>query len=153
MTSIDGIEGLRALLRTEAGVSEWLTVTQRMIDDFARLTGDPQWIHEDTERTRRESPFRGPIAHGFLTASLISPLRNSALKVNGDFRMGVNYGFNRLRFAAPVPAGARVRGRYTPKEIRDIEGGWEITWGVLIEVEGGGKPALGADWVTRLYAA
>lgn len=151
MRTLSGIDELRALTGQEIAVSEWWTITQDMIDRFAVLTRDPQWIHEDTERTRRESPFGGPIAHGFLTLSLISPLRKTALQITGDYKMGVNYGFERVRFVAPVPSGARVRGRYGLKSLRDIAGGYEITWSVQIEIEGGSKPALVCDWLTRVY--
>ena len=152
MRTLPGIGELRALTGQEIAVSEWWTITQEMIDRFAVLTRDPQWIHEDTERTRRESPFGGPIAHGFLTLSLISPLRKTALQIAGDFKMGVNYGFERVRFVAPVPSGARIRGRYGVKGVRDVPGGHEITWSVHIEIEGGSKPALVCDWLTRVYA-
>ena len=151
MRTLSGIDELRGLKGQEIAVSEWWTITQEMIDQFAVLTGDPQWIHEDTERTRRESPFGGPIAHGFLTLSLISPLRKTALQIAGDHKMGVNYGFERVRFVAPVPSGARIRGRYGLKSLRDIDGGYEIGWSVHIEIEGGSKPALVCDWLTRVY--
>lgn len=151
MRTLSGIDELRALTGQEIAVSEWWTITQDMIDRFAVLTRDPQWIHEDTERTRRESPFGGPIAHGFLTLSLISPLRKTAIEIAGDYKMGVNYGFERVRFVAPVASGARIRGRYGLKSLRDIDGGYEITWSVQIEIEGGSKPALVCDWLTRVY--
>lgn len=146
------IDELRSSTGQEVGASEWWTITQEMIDQFALLTRDPQWIHEDSERTRRDSPFGGPIAHGFLTLSLISPLRKTALRIDGDFKMGVNYGFERVRFVAPVPSGARVRGRYGVKSVRDVAGGHEITWSVTVEVEGQEKPALVCDWLTRVYS-
>lgn len=148
---IDGIENLKSLIGQEAGVSDWVPVTQQMIDRFAELTGDDQWIHLDAERARRESPFGSTIAHGFLTVALLSRLVSEAVRVEGPFRMRVNYGFNRLRFPSPVPAGVRVRARVTPVSVKDFEGGHEVTWSVTVEVEGRDKPALVAEWLGRMY--
>src|SRR6516162_8233270 len=103
------IDEIRAGAGREAGVSRWLTVTQEMIDRFADVTADHQWIHVDVERARRESPFGATIAHGFLTTSLLPKMIHEAVEMEIPSRLRVNYGFNRLRFAAPVPAGARIR--------------------------------------------
>ena len=135
----------------EAGVSEWLEVTQDLIDGFAALTGDRQWIHVDGERARRESPFGAAVAHGFLTVALLSRLVNQAVDVRMEHKMRVNYGFNRLRFPAPVPAGSRIRARVTPNAVREVEGGIEIAWGLMVEVENQSKPALAAEWLVRTY--
>jgi acyl dehydratase len=145
------IEEVRASIGREAGVSEWLEVTQDLIDGFATLTGDRQWIHVDQERARRESPFGVMIAHGFLTVALLSRLVSQAVDVQMESKLRVNYGFNRLRFPAPVPSGSRIRARVTPNAVRDIDGGIEIAWGVVVEVENQAKPALAAEWLVRTY--
>jgi acyl dehydratase len=146
------IEDVRESIGKEAGVSGWTEVTQKMIDDFARVSGDSQWIHVDPERARRESPFGATVAHGFLTVSLLSRLSSEAAPVEGDFKLRVNYGFNRLRFPAPVVAGSRVRAHLTPNTVRDVEGGVEIAWGIVVEIENQAKPALAAEWLVRLYS-
>ena len=145
------IEDLRASIGREAGVSEWLTVTQDLIDRFAELTGDSQWIHVDTKRARRDSPYRATVAHGFLTVALLSGLVRQAVALDIDSKLRVNYGFNRLRFPAPVPSGSRIRARVTPNAVREIEGGVEIAWGIVVEVENQLKPALAAEWLVRAY--
>jgi acyl dehydratase len=145
------IEEVQASIGREAGVSEWLTVTQEMIGQFAALTGDSQWIHVDPERARRESPFGSTVAHGFLTVALLSGLVSQAVDVQLEHKMRINYGFNRLRFPAPVPAGSRIRAHVTPSAVRQFEGGIEIAWGVVVEVENQAKPALAAEWLVRTY--
>lgn len=149
--TIEGIEGLKQLTGQEAGVSEWVEVTQDMIQRFADLTGDAQWIHVDVERAQRESPFGATIAHGFLTMSLMSRMVHEAVDVRADCKLRVNYGFNKLRFPSPVPAGSRVRGRVSVNSVRDVEGGVEVAWGVIVEIEGRDKPAVAAEWLTRMY--
>ncbi|HML16159.1 MAG TPA: MaoC family dehydratase [Bryobacteraceae bacterium] len=151
MRVIEGVEELRALVGQEAGSSGWHTVTQAQIDRFAEVTGDDQWIHVDVERARRESPYGTTIAHGFLTVSLLSSLIKEAVEVRGDYKMRINYGFNRLRFTGSVPAGSRIRGRFVLNSMKDVEGGIEIAWGVTVEVEGREKPALVAEWLGRTY--
>jgi acyl dehydratase len=141
------MEELRSLIGQEAGVSDWVSVTQEMINRFAELSGDDQWIHVDVERARKETPFGATIAHGFRTVSLLSQLSRQAVDVRGDFKMRINYGFNRLRFVSPVPAGSRVRARFTPQKVTDNE----VTWLVTVEVEGQQKPALVAEWLGRFY--
>ena len=148
-----GIDEIRAGAGREAGVSQWLTVTQEMIDRFADVTGDHQWIHVDVERARRESPFGATIAHGFLTTSLLARMIHEAVEMEIPSRLRVNYGFNRLRFAAPVPAGSRIRAHITPNAVKDVEGGCEIAWGVTVEIENQAKPALAAEWLIRIYYA
>ena len=142
---------LPGLVGQEVAVSGWLEVGQERIGQFAEATGDRQWIHLDTERARVESPYGATIAHGFLTLSLLSAMASEALRVEGDFRLRVNYGFNRVRFPAPVVAGSRIRARFALNALREIEGGIETTWGVTVETEGGGKPCLSAEWITRAY--
>ncbi|HEY6332367.1 MAG TPA: MaoC family dehydratase [Blastocatellia bacterium] len=148
---INGIEGLKDLVGQEVSASDWCEVSQARIDGFAEITEDRQWIHIDVERAKTSSPFGATIAHGFLTLSLISHLASQAVKVEGDFKMGVNYGLNRLRFPSPVPAGSKVRARFALQSVEDIEGGIQITWNVTVEVEGAKKPSLVADWLVRYY--
>lgn len=147
---LEGLAALEAYRGRELVVSDWLVVTQSMVDTFAEVTGDPQWIHVDVERARRESPFGTTIAHGFLTLSLLSLFLNRSV-VFGRSRMGVNYGFNKLRFTAPVKVGSRVRARFRVNDLQPIEGGAQICWGVTIECEGQDKPVLVAEWLTRRY--
>ncbi len=145
------LEELRTRVGQEVGVGPWHTVTQEQIDKFAEVTGDDQWIHCDVERAQRESPYGTTIAHGFLTVSLMSKFAKEAVPVEGDYKMRINYGFNRLRFTGGVPAGSRIRGHFTLNSIKDVEGGVEIAWGVSVEVEGRGKPAVVAEWLGRTY--
>ena len=144
---INGIEELKTLTGQEVGVSEWLPVTQEMIDRFADVTGDHQWIHVDPERARRETPFGSTIAHGFLTVSLLPQMSQQAINVRGDFKMRINYGFNRLRFVSPVRSGSRIRARFTAQKVTDNE----VTWLVTVDVEGQDKPAVVAEWLSRFY--
>jgi len=147
---LKSLRDLRDRIGQEVVVSEWMEIAQERIDRFADATEDHQWIHVDVERARSESPFQTTIAHGFLTLSMLSRLLNSSIKF-GTVKMGVNYGFNRLRFTGPVPAGSRVRGRFTLQALDEIEGGVQTTWSVVIEREGSEKPCLVAEWLTRRY--
>jgi acyl dehydratase len=147
---LESLRDLRDRIGQEIVVSEWMEITQKRIDRFADATEDHQWIHVDVERARRDSPFQDTIAHGFLTLSMLSRLLNSSIKF-GTAKMGVNYGFNRLRFTGPVPAGSRVRGRFTLQALDEIDGGVQTTWGVVVEREGTEKPCLVAEWLTRRY--
>jgi acyl dehydratase len=149
-TEIESVAGLKELVGREVGVSVWVEVAQERIDRFAEATEDRQWIHTDPERAARESPFQTTIAHGFLTLSLLSELGRTAVAVRG-VRMGLNYGLNRVRFVSPVPAGSRVRGRFSLAALEEIEGGAQATWGVTVEREGGGKPCCVAEWLVRYY--
>jgi acyl dehydratase len=147
---ITSLRDLRDKVGQEIVVSDWLDISQERIDRFAEITEDRQWIHVDVERARRDSPYHAPVAHGFLTLSMLSRLLNDSLRfVNA--RMGVNYGFNRLRFTDAVPAGSRVRGRFALAKLEEIEGGVQTTWAVTVEREGVDKPCLVAEWVTRRY--
>lgn len=137
-------------LGREVALSDWLEITQDRIDRFAEAIGDHQWIHVDRERAARESPFRTTIAHGFLTLSILSKLFEESVDVVGR-RMGVNYGLNRLRFTSPVPAGSRVRARFTLGALEPIDGGAQTTWNVAVEREAADRPALVAEWLTRHY--
>lgn len=133
----------------EVGLSDWIQITQKDIDDFARVTLDDQWIHIDRERAQRERG--GTVAHGFLTLSFLSYLaRSTVFRISGVTH-GVNYGFDRLRFTSFVPSDARVRLRQTLKSVEAKAGGTALTRHCVIEVEGQEKPALVADWVTLVY--
>jgi acyl dehydratase len=145
------VEDVRQSIGKEAGVSGWVVVNQDLIDQFALLTGDRQWIHVDAGRARRESPFGATVAHGFLTVALLSRLVSEAVDIRADSKLRVNYGFNRMRFPAPVIEGSRIRARVTPNAVRDVEGGIEIAWGVVVEIENNAKPALAAEWLVRMY--
>ena len=138
----------------EEKVSDWVTIDQSRINLFADATDDHQWIHVDPERASAESPFKGPIAHGYLTLSLIPALSGSVREGGSGYpgvRMGVNYGLNKVRFPAPVPSGARVRLRQQLKEVSEIPGGLQLVNLNTIEVEGGEKPCCVAETVSRLY--
>ena len=138
----------------ELGVSDWVTIDQSRIDTFADCTGDHQWIHVDVERAKRESPFRGPIAHGYLTLSMVAPLSMQIGILSKDSAAGLNYGIDKVRFLAPVPAGARVRLRVVLAGVEPREGGQAImkTQNTL-EVEGSQKPALIAETLALLIPA
>jgi acyl dehydratase len=147
---LQSLRDLRDKIGQEVIVSDWLEISQERIDQFAEITDDRQWIHIDVERARRDSPYHSTVAHGFLTVSMLSRLLNDSLKF-ATVRMGLNYGFNRLRFTGPVPAGSRLRGRFTLNRLEEIEGGVQTTWGVIVECEGTEKPCMVAEWVTRRY--
>ena len=149
-TTVDGIEGVQGLVGQHLGHSEWLEITQERVNQFAEATGDHQWIHTDPERAATESPFGGPIAHGYLTISLVPMLLPQIVEMTG-FRMGINYGTEKVRFPAPVPVGSRVRGSAVLESASPFEGGVQMNVGVTIEVEGGSKPAMVATVVLRRY--
>jgi acyl dehydratase len=133
----------------EVAVSPWYEISQDRIQAFAEAAEDRQWIHVDPQRAR-SSPFGTTIAHGFLTLSLLSKLAE-CLSLS-DRRMGVNYGLDRVRFTAPVPAGSRVRARFTPSRCERLEGGVQVTWNVVVERDGSDKPCLVAVWLVRYYS-
>ncbi|MCC6642557.1 MAG: MaoC family dehydratase [Deltaproteobacteria bacterium] len=150
-TIIPGIHALKPLVGRRLGTSDWITVTQEQIQRFADATGDHQWIHCDVERARRESPFKGTIAHGYLTLALAPTLMSQVLRVEG-VRMGVNYGVEKMRLPAPVPAGARLRMSAEIKDVRDLPGGGaRATIGLSFEIEGQAKPACVADAIYVYY--
>jgi acyl dehydratase len=143
---------IKAMVGSEIGVSQWVEVTQAKINAFADITGDWQFIHVDPERAARETPFCGAIAHGFLTLSLLSAMGAGIVPRVEGLAMGVNYGFDKLRFLSPVPAGSRVRGRFSLMEAEERSPG-ELTMKhrVDVEIEGSQKQALVAEWITRQY--
>src|SRR5919201_6275411 len=121
--TVNGIEETKELIGKEIGPGDWREVTQQDIDDFARLSGDDQWIHVDVERAKSESPFGTTVAHGNLTLSLIDGFRRDLIESSG-FKLGVNYGWNKVRFPAPVPAGSKLRATAEVTSVDDVGGGW-----------------------------
>src|SRR5918995_1539379 len=149
---VQGIEGLQELVGRQIGPSEWREVTQEMIDEFAELSGDDQWIHVDVERAKSESPFGTTVAHGNLTLGMIDGFRRDLIASTG-FALGVNYGWNKIRFPAPVPSGAKVRGRAEVVSVDEVGGGWwQVVTRFTLEVEGNDKPCFVGDSVTRVMA-
>jgi len=148
------LAALAAQVGTETHVGEWVEVDQERIDRFADATGDHQWIHVDAERAQRESPYGAPVAHGFLTLSMLpmltSPSAGSGPRYAG-VRLSVNYGLNRVRFPAPVRVGSRIRGRTLMKEVTEVGSALQLVREVTVEIEGMAKPACVAETVSRLY--
>lgn len=145
------VDALKTLIGSEVGISSWVLIDQAKIDTFADVTGDHQFIHVDPERAA-DTPFGGTIAHGFLTLSLLSAMALEAQPKIAGVQMGINYGFDKVRFLAPVKAGTRLRGRFTLaalKQPRPTE--LDITWASTVEIEGEKRPALAADWLNRFY--
>jgi acyl dehydratase len=143
------IRDLESRVGQEIAVSPWVAIAQERIDLFAKATEDFQWIHVDPERAKA-SPFGSTIAHGFLTLSMLPKLTESTFEFS-DRKMGVNYGLNKVRFTAPVPAGAKIRGRFTLARFEKLEGGVQTTWSVTVEREGGDKPVMVAETISRHY--
>jgi len=149
-THIENLTELQSRVGSEVALSDWFEVSQERIDLFAETTEDRNWLHTDPARAARESPFKETIAHGFLTLSLLSELMKLAMSVGG-VRMGINYGLNRVRFVRPVPAGARIRGRFVLAALEQIDGGVQALWNVSVEREGSVKPCCVAEWLVRYY--
>ena len=147
--AFETVEDLKAAVGTVVGHSDWVTVDQERINTFADATGDHQWIHIDPERAA-QGPYGTTIAHGYLTLSLIPMLSADVVKVKGA-RMGVNYGLNKVRFPAPVPAGSKVRATFELLSVEDVEGGVQVVSRVTVEREGGDKPVCVAETVSRSY--
>ncbi len=145
-------EALGTMLGTEIGRSDWMTIDQTMIDSFAELTGDRQFIHVDPDRARAETPFGGAVAHGFLTLSLLSKMADEALPSMKGSIIGINYGFDKVRFLSPVPAGSSIRGRFRLMALDERRPG-EVTstYEVHVEIDGQEKPAIAAEWLIRDY--
>ncbi|WP_439890641.1 MaoC family dehydratase [Ralstonia sp. 25C] len=159
MRTIESLDALKGLVGQEVAVSDWTEITQQQVNLFAEATGDHQWIHVNVERAKRESPFGAPVAHGFLTLSLLPMLMQNALAMP-DVKMGVNYGLNKVRFTAPVPVGSRVRARVTLLELETLPSlpnapalvGAQLTWAVTIEREGQERPVCVAESISRRYS-
>jgi acyl dehydratase len=150
MKTFQTLSELAACTGQEVAVSDWITITQQQVNLFAEATGDHQWIHVDPEKARA-GPFGGPIAHGFLTLSLLPRFFESSFEITGS-RMGVNYGLNKVRFTAPVPVGSRLRARMKLLAAEPIEsGGMQMIWEVTVECEGLAKPVCIAESIVRRY--
>jgi acyl dehydratase len=148
---IASIEEIQSTLGTEVGISDWILIDQARIDAFAEITEDPQFIHIDPEAAAK-TPFGGTVAHGFLTLSLLSRMAADAMLLPEGVKMGVNYGFERVRFMAPVRSGKRVRGRFTLVRFEEKKPGqWQFVHNVAVEIEGEEKPALVADWIGLIF--
>ena len=143
------IRDLESRVGQEIAVSPWVDMPQERIDLFAKATEDYQWIHVNPEKAKQSS-FGTTIAHGFLTLSMLPKLIESTFEFS-DRKMGVNYGLNKVRFTSPVPAGAKIRGRFTLAKYEKLDGGVQTTWGVTVEREGGDKPAMVAETISRHY--
>ena len=150
MLEIGSLTQLKALTGKEVAISKWQTIDQKQVNRFAEATGDSQWIHVDVERARRELPYGGTVAHGFLTLALLPRFFNETMRMT-DVTMLVNYGLNRVRFPAPLPVGSKVRGHLKLLAVEDIPGGAEMTWEVAIERESESKPVCVAEAVFRRY--
>jgi len=145
------VEALSGLVGKEVGISSWHLIDQAMIDAFADVTKDHQYIHVDPVAAAR-TPFGGTIAHGFLTLSLLSAMGLEAQPKIRGMAMGINYGFDRVRFLSPVKSGSRIRGRFVLKDVRTVKPGeLDITWTSTVDIEGESRPALSADWLNRFY--
>ncbi len=149
LLEIETPRSLTEFVGREIGVTEWFTVTQDRIQRFAEATEDRQWIHLDRERAARESPYGATIAHGFLTLSLLSHFMSQVLRIRGGLRMMVNYGLNRVRFPSPVPAGARIRARFTLQSSKELPDSMEAVFLASVEAENATKPCCVAEWVMR----
>lgn len=150
MRTFQTLADLAALVGQEVAVSDWTTITQEQVNQFAQATGDHQWIHVDVERAKA-GPFGGPIAHGFLTLSLIPKFFESSFEI-AQSRMGVNYGLNKVRFMAPVPVGSRLRARMKLLQCDAIDNqGVQMVWEVAVQREGSDKPVCVAESIVRRY--
>ena len=149
MKVITSIENAQALVGTELGVSDWLEIDQKRVNDFADVTGDHQWIHVDVERAKAESPYKAPIAHGFLTLSLIPALSKDNYRVE-NAKLGINYGLNKVRFLNAVPVGSRVRARSELVDVKAKDSVADLTVLHTIEIEGVEKPAAVAEMIARI---
>ncbi|HEX9682953.1 MAG TPA: MaoC family dehydratase [Acidimicrobiales bacterium] len=150
-TTLHGFDGVRGAVGSHLGHSDWMVIDQDRIQLFADATGDHQWIHTDVERAKAESPYRGPIAHGYLTLALTNMLMPQVVEVTG-VSMGVNYGVDRVRFPAAVPAGARIRAGVELIAADEIDGGLQTVMRITVELEGSDRPACVVDAVSRFRA-
>jgi len=143
---LQSVYELQTLIGQEIAQSDWISLTQGRIDTFAEVTGDQQWIHVDTERTKQESPYGTTIAHGFLTLSLLSEMMRNTIQIR-DAGMTINYGLNRVRFPAAVLAGSRIRARFSVQAFKAVIRGVEVTFSVVVECEKVAKPCCVAEWI------
>ncbi|HEX7285244.1 MAG TPA: MaoC family dehydratase [Candidatus Angelobacter sp.] len=148
----DSLEDVKQCVGQEVAVTDWFTMTQERIQAFADATLDHQWIHVDVERAKRESPFKAPIAHGFLTLSMLAYFMGQAVGIKSGLRMGVNYGLNKVRFVSPVRVGSNMRARFALQSLKEVDGnGVEALYNATIETEGSERPACVAEWLVRYY--
>jgi acyl dehydratase len=147
---VESLDALKELTGTEIAATGWFEVTQDRISQFAEATEDRQWIHLNSARAQRESPYAGTIAHGFLTLSLLSHLLHEAFEIR-NVVMGVNYGLNRVRFPAPVRAGSSIRGRFTLDSVTDVSNAKQVVLSVVVEDKTQEKPCCVAEWILRYY--
>jgi len=140
---------LERAVGTEIARSPWITITQGMIDEFAELTGDRQWIHVDPVRAKRESPFGNTVAHGFLTLSLLSQLSAKSLALP-PAKLRINYGFDRVRFISPVLVDSEIQATFSAMDVQHTADGLQVTWGVEVRARDAAKPALAATWLSRI---
>ncbi|HWX37626.1 MAG TPA: MaoC family dehydratase [Candidatus Sulfotelmatobacter sp.] len=146
---LQSLQSLKQYLGREIAVTEWLTLSQERIRQFAEATGDHQWIHVDPERARRESPYGATIAHGFLTLSLMSQFLREAIQLPASVRQTINYGLNRVRFPAPIRAGDKIRARIRLQSCKELPASLEAIYEITVEAEGGEKPSCVAEWILR----
>jgi acyl dehydratase len=149
--ALESPQSLKDFVGREIAATPWFPVTQDRIQQFAAATDDQQWIHVDGERARRESPYGTTIAHGFLTLSLLSHLMKDALEIRSGVRLGINYGLNRVRFTAAVPADSKIRARFTVQAVKELPGCVETIFSVVIESDRTEKPCCVAEWIVRYY--
>jgi acyl dehydratase len=149
---LENANSLTEWIGREIGVTDWLTITQDRIQQFAEVTDDRQWIHVDQDRARRDSPFQTTIAHGFMTLSLLSRFIRQVVEIRSGVRMTVNYGLNRVRFPAPVRADSRIRVHFVLHSAKQVPGALEAVFEVSVETEGSPKPCCVAEWVLRYYS-
>lgn len=150
MRRFTSVEDMESEVGKEVAVSDWLVLAQERVNLFAEATDDPQWIHVDVERAKRESPFGGTVAHGFLTLSLLPKFIEQVIDMPPG-KMSINYGLNKVRFPAPMPVGGKIRGRFSLLAVERFEGGVQSVWQVTMEREGGDKPVCVAESVLRRY--
>ena len=148
---LQSLSSLNEHVGREIAVTGWLAVSQERIDQFAEAIGDRQWIHVDVERARRESPYGAPVAHGFLTLSLMGQFLREAMELPASVKQTINYGLNRVRFPAPVRAGEKIRARIRLQSFKELAGSAEATYEITVEVEGREKPCCVAEWILRYY--
>lgn len=149
----ESIEDLKQHVGEEVGVTDWFTMTQDRVQQFADTTLDNNWIHIDVERSRRESPFKETIAHGFLTLSMLAYFMGEAIGIQSGLRMGINYGLNKVRWVSPVRVGSKIRGRFALVALKEVDGnGVEALYNATVESQGGTKPACVAEWLVRYYS-
>ena len=148
---LEDVRALKEFVGREIGVTGWLSLTQKRIEQFAEATEDRQWIHLDRDRASRESPYGMTIAHGFLTLSLVSYFVREAIEIRGGVRMAVNYGLNRVRFPSPVRSDSKIRARIAVLTLKELSDAVEVTFEVTVESEDSDKPCCVAEWVVRYY--